>query len=688
MKRIIIPFLLAAAAAATADNLPESCRVYPTPKKITLSGGTLPAGTKPQISDKTDASLPPEGYRLTLSANGCEIIHADDAGLFYGQRTLDQLLRKPEQVPLCVIEDSPDIPFRGVVEGFYGRPWGTAGRLKLMKFLGQYKMNTFIYGPKDDPYHHTKWKEPYPETMAADFRKLLAEAKANYVNFYWAIHLGNAFAKPEEREADYKALMAKLEAMYELGFRSFAAFFDDFGGRNADLHAEICNRIRDDFLAKKGDCNHLIVCPNVYTGNGDNEYCKKLGEKAKPDIEIMWTGKNVCCEIDADYAKAITANYRRAPFVWWNWPVNDFLRSKLLMGRTYGVAPYKYAGFVSNPMENLEASKIGLFGVADMTWNGAAFDSTSNWHQGISRLYPYATREMEKFCEHNSDPRKDAGWLAGWTREESEKFASHGDLRRECDEIISAAEQLERLVPEHDPDLWREIEFWVKMFGCQGREGSAALNMLAAKEQPDGAAAKKALADYAAAREMREKIGQAQVAHFQSLAPEWDKKNCIPCRTATKRLQPAIDQAAKTALAVLSPEMLAKYFPIPCKVIGNVEELANRGVHFENGEKLLVLDPVLEQLTLKPRDWFGLSLANGKKVTYVWADFDNDASTACGAIELSKDGGENWIRANIGIKGPLFSGKVDPKKGFNAMRWINISDQPVKLKIVRFNVDI
>lgn len=36
------------------------------------------------------------------------------------------------------------IPFRGVVEGYYGRPWGTEGRLSLLNFMGKLKMNVFI----------------------------------------------------------------------------------------------------------------------------------------------------------------------------------------------------------------------------------------------------------------------------------------------------------------------------------------------------------------------------------------------------------------------------------------------------------------------------------------------------------------------------------------------------------------
>ena len=109
--------------------------------------------------------------------------------------------------PLSVRAAEP-IPFRGVVEGYYGRPWGTEGRLSLLKFMGENDMNVFIYGPKDDPYHHGKWREPYPAAEMADFQKLLKVAKANKILFTWAIHLGGSFKKGNE--ADYEALFRKL----------------------------------------------------------------------------------------------------------------------------------------------------------------------------------------------------------------------------------------------------------------------------------------------------------------------------------------------------------------------------------------------------------------------------------------------------------------------------------------------
>ena len=162
---------------------------------------------------------------------------------------------------LCAGALASAIPMRGVVEGYYGRPWGTQGRISLLEFMGENGMNVFIYGPKDDPYHHSKWREPYPEKDLADFKKLLQISKRNKIDFYWAIHLGSGFTKGSP--GDYAALFRKLDLMYRAGVRSFADFFDDFGAADADFHAEICNRVKREFIDRKSGCTPLIMCPNV-----------------------------------------------------------------------------------------------------------------------------------------------------------------------------------------------------------------------------------------------------------------------------------------------------------------------------------------------------------------------------------------------------------------------------------------
>ena len=137
---------LQAAAAAKAD-----VRVYPTPKRIEMTGGF----SSVRIADakvRKAKGFGEEGYQIVVGKSSIIVSASTRTGAFYAKETLKQLAGEGG-VPCCIVEDDSDIPLRGVVEGFYGRPWGTDGRYDLIQFMGRHKMNCFIYGPKDDPYH-------------------------------------------------------------------------------------------------------------------------------------------------------------------------------------------------------------------------------------------------------------------------------------------------------------------------------------------------------------------------------------------------------------------------------------------------------------------------------------------------------------------------------------------------------
>ena len=159
------------------------------------------------------------------------------------------------------------------------------------------------------------------------------------------------------------------------------------------------------------------------------------------------------------------------------------------------------------------------------------------------------------------------------------------------------------------------------------------------------------------------------------------------CVTATRHLQKVIDDCAKESFRN-QPDVYARYFPTVGTSIGTISAVAGKGQHFERGEALLVMDNILEQLTAKPGDWFGMKMAKFVTFKYVWLDFETLDAVANGRVEVSKDGGATWQSVSLEVDGKLLFGHVDANAGFNAVRWINASDRPVVFKIVRFNVDI
>ncbi|MCK4506768.1 MAG: beta-N-acetylglucosaminidase domain-containing protein, partial [Candidatus Aegiribacteria sp.] len=64
---------------------------------------------------------------------------------------------------------------RGVVEGFYGRPYTSKERAVIISYLSMLDDPVYMYAPKNDPYHRLKWRQEYPsdsfEALTANIRK-------------------------------------------------------------------------------------------------------------------------------------------------------------------------------------------------------------------------------------------------------------------------------------------------------------------------------------------------------------------------------------------------------------------------------------------------------------------------------------------------------------------------------------
>ena len=153
-----------------------------TGKQSTKEGIRIYIGEKGDKSVRKYNKLIPkheEGYYLAV--NDKEIILAgnDERGTYYAIQTFAQLL-KEGKLPEVEIKDYPSVRYRGVVEGFYGTPWSHQARLRQLKFYGENKMNTYIYGPKDDPYHSApNWRLPYPEKEAAQIKDLAGACESS-----------------------------------------------------------------------------------------------------------------------------------------------------------------------------------------------------------------------------------------------------------------------------------------------------------------------------------------------------------------------------------------------------------------------------------------------------------------------------------------------------------------------------
>lgn len=473
-------------------------------KHFTTQGGTvsLTIGERGDNAIAVYENLIPaktDGYYLNVSPEGVIIAGNDEAGTYYGVQTYLQLTEQPE-VQEVTITDWPDVLERGVVEGFYGNPWSHQDRLSQFEFYGRHKLNVYIYGPKDDPYHRGRWREHYPDKEAQMISELAKAAAANKVDFVWAMHPGGDI---NWDEADRQKSIEKLEKMYALGVRAFAIFFDDiFGGEQskADKQAEYLNYLNTEFVQKHDDVAQLIMCPTEYNrGWAGSNYLDVLGTNLDKDTHIMWTGNSVVDMIDRADMDWINNRIKRNAYIWLNYPVNDYCIDHMLMGPTYGndlnIAS-QLGGFTSNPMEYAEASKVSLFSIADYSWNMAGYDANASWEGAIAYLMPEHREAFHLFCENNVD----LGPTGHGLRREGEsprfvKAMAEFNTLIEQGDTLAAADLMhahfklmadaaaELIACDENPALIAEITPWCEVMRYMGLKGVELANMYNALAQ-------------------------------------------------------------------------------------------------------------------------------------------------------------------------------------------------------------
>lgn len=430
-------------------------------------------------------------YCLTVGKKGISITGYDERGAFYGIQTLRQLVenaQEPGKLPCMTVQDWPDLPNRGVVEGFYGTPWSHETRLSLIDFYGKFKMNTYVYGPKDDPYHSSPdWRLPYPEDEAENITELIRACKRNRIDFVWAIHPGQDIKWNEE---DYANLLGKFNMMYDLGVRNFAIFFDDISGEgtNPVKQAGLLNRLTEDFVKVKGDVSPLTVCPTDYSrlwaNPGPKGNLAIYGEMLDSTIKVFWTGDYVCSDLTRKTLEWVGSRIKRPAYYWWNYPVTDYVRNIILQGPVYGLdttlTSENLCGLLSNPMEHGEASKLALYGVADYTWNISAYEPLENWERGLRELVPQAYEAYRTFAIHSCDTE------TGYRRHESWEtvtFSLDEWTREAADALYCEFEKIEKIPSELEKGctnlaLLDELRPWLKEFGKLGSRGKHALELM------------------------------------------------------------------------------------------------------------------------------------------------------------------------------------------------------------------
>jgi protein O-GlcNAcase/histone acetyltransferase len=266
---------------------------------------------------------------------------------------------------------------RGVVEGFYGRPWSLRQRRQLFDWMRVWGLNTYLYAPKDDLKHRLLWRARYSRREVSDFETVIRQCRSKGLQFIYAIAPGLDIVYSGSEDA--AALRRKTSQLLALGCRRFAILFDDIQptlsradarafDSLASAQAFVANRLLE-FLRGKTRGAELFFCPTAYCGRMSgpprhSDYLKQIGNLLDPSIQVFWTGPEIVSRtIPVESIRELQGALRRKPVLWDNLHANDYDQRRVYLG-PYAGRPVELRaeinGILSNPNRELEANYIPL----------------------------------------------------------------------------------------------------------------------------------------------------------------------------------------------------------------------------------------------------------------------------------------------------------------------------------------
>ena len=365
-----------------------------------------------------------DSYYLEINENNIIIVGKDSDAIYYGLSSLQFIFEQSSmEIRTLKIRDYSQSALRGFIEGYYGIPWTPEERKELMRFGSRVKTNIYVYAPKDDIYHSTSWRSLYTDIDYKILKEQVEVGRSSKTRLVWAIHpFMNSPLTRASLDSDLNIIKNKFEQVYSAGVRQFVVSADDVNmfsptepgvedvPHHAILHKDLLNELSS-WVKSKGDCYDLVFVPTCYNNTDEKceVYYEYLMDGLDESIQIMWTGQKVCSSMnnmayDAFYSYSGST---KKPFIWMNWPVNDYAINYLLMGegevfnKQYeNDEDVEFSGLVVNPMQLAEASKLSIWACGDYAWNTKDFDSHTSYLKSFKYIEEDETEAFEKVCEH------------------------------------------------------------------------------------------------------------------------------------------------------------------------------------------------------------------------------------------------------------------------------------------------
>jgi hyaluronoglucosaminidase len=291
----------------------------------------------------------------------------------------------------------PQFKFRGVVEGFYGKPWTHQNRLEAISYFKDFNFNTYVIAPKNDRNQRLNWRELLNGKKLEELTELISAGQRNNIAVSESVSPGHSVTYSSQIDRDF--IVARFQQQLKLGAKHLFLLWDDIDWEltnqaDIDLYKDIA-------IAQADFSNHVFsrltpveftVCPMIYWGRGSSNYLSTLGDFLDNDINLMWTGRQIRSEyIDFVDAIEFQEQAKRKPFYWDNFPVNNLnLRHELHMGPLVGRdenLPEAAIGLLANPMLQFNASLPSLFTIGKYLNGTQNYEPELAWNEALEFLY-------------------------------------------------------------------------------------------------------------------------------------------------------------------------------------------------------------------------------------------------------------------------------------------------------------
>ena len=436
------------------------------------------------------------------------------------------------------------------------------------------------------------------------------------------------------------------------------------------------------------------MCPTEYNKSWSNpkgNYLTTLGEKLNPSIQIMWTGDRVISDITRDGINWINERIKRPAYIWWNFPVSDYVRDHLLLGQVYGndtTIANEMAGFVTNPMEHAEASRIAIFSVASYAWNPTKYDTWRTWKDAIRSILPGAAAELECFAMHNSDLGPNGH---GYRREESmdiqpavERFlksyvkdgsyekADFETLQNTFERMVEVSDIL--LTNTENELLVKEITPWLYQFKLMGELGEEVLKLAVAQQQNEQSLFSR---KYNHVKSLQRQMFQVDQNYNQNPYQPGVK-------VASKVIKPLIDQVFVTAVnrynQATGSQLDATTDYMPHKLLSNVEQIKNLPLQVK-ADRILI-SPSNEVVRWAAGNTVEIELDNVYPGKNIVINFGKKEPCTWGRLEVSADGKDwkiiDWAQKDVRLTADL------QKTPVRFVRFTNVSNEEQQVYLRQF----